>query len=231
MKKNTPLLLTGVTFIIGILTIFLNSVSQLACEGQLLYAHLITEDQQIFGDVSLGQRFTASQNGLRQIDILFQTFGEPTAEVNLTLWEVTPDLATPEKIATDVFQAETISFGQAWYSFEFPIIENSATKHYLFTVQSQESVKGNALVVTGVPKDVYAAGVAVAGPIELHADLAFRACFEQSIFSRFQTLAIKLTQYRPSLWNFSYFYIVLLGGYFGIMVKLVLHLGKISSKK
>lgn len=191
--------------------------NQLACEGQPINNNVApTDTQQIWGEQIISQSFIAPHNNLNRVDILFQTYQrQNTYDVTLRLLEAPAEGQDPFKgpeLFETTFNAATVS-DQSWQTFTFPSISNSKGKTYLITLQSPESVKGNAITVGGIERDVFQSGSAFLGPTPLQADITFRACFQMTVIEKWHVLADQITRNRPVLWGEASFYVVTLGTY------------------
>lgn len=225
----------GLLFILiaaGLIAIGHSSLNQLACEGQPINNNVEpTQAQQILGDNVIGQSFVSPRDGLNSIHIFFLTYQRPnTHDVTLRLLEVSPDISAspPVKIFSTTFNAATIN-DKAWHSFTFPPIPDSSGKTYLITLQSPQSVDGNAITVGGIERNVYTSGSAFLRTTPVPADIAFRACYHMTIAEKLQVLSQQITLNRPAPWNHAIFfwgnivgYVLLLIGLFWRLTKLVL---------
>lgn len=220
-KRLTTITLCFFT-LIGLITSGLSFFDPIACEGQPINNNVDpTAAQQIFGETVIGQTFVAPRDGLNRIDLFLQTYGRKnTHNVVFRLLEVTPNLDNPF-LGTEVFN---ISFNaatvgdQTWRAFNFPALPHSAGKTYLITLQSPESVDGDAITVGGIERDSYLPGTAYLGPIPLEADIAFRSCYQMSTLEKLQVLAGQMTRQRPGMWGTASFYGVILLVYVVLLV-------------
>ena len=201
-----------------------SSFNQLACEGQPINNNVDpTQAQQILGDRIIGQSFVSPHDGLNSVHIFFLTYQRPnTHDVTLRLLETSPDINTSPQVElfSTTFNAATID-DKTWQSFSFPQIPDSSGKTYLITLQSPQSVDGNAITVGGIERDVYASGSAFLGTTPVPADIAFRACYQMTIAEKLQILSEQITRNRPALWDNAIFfwgstvvYVLLLIGFF-----------------
>jgi hypothetical protein len=191
--------------------------SQLACEGQPINNNEApTESQQIWGEQIISQSFVAPRDNLNRVDIVFQTYQRQNShDVTLRLLEAQLDsqnlLAGVELFKT-TFNAANVS-DQSWHTFTFPPIDNSAGKTYLITLQSVESVEGDAITVGGIERNIYQPGIAFLGPVPVRADITFRACFQMTAAEKLQVLAEQITRNRPAIWGEAAFYGVIVVAY------------------
>lgn len=206
----------AIIFLLLALTAFGNIFAfwfnQLACEGQPINNNVTpTESQQIRGDQIISQSFVAPRNNLNRVDILFQTYQrQNTHDVTLRLLEAQGDSQDPFKgfvLYQTTFNAATVS-DQSWRTFTFPTISNSAGKPYVVTLQSPDSVEGNAITVGGIERDIFQLGDAFLGSVPLRADITFRACFQMTTLEKLQVLADQITRHRPALWGETVFYVI-----------------------
>lgn len=220
--------------VVGLITIGLSFLNQLACEGQPINNNVDpTGTQQIFGEKIIGQSFVAPRDGLNRIDIFFQTYGrENTHDVTLRLLDIPPDTGNPlegKEVFNTTFNAATVS-DQSWRTFTFLPLPDSAGKTFLITLQSPKSEDGNAITMGGIERNSYLPGTAYMGPVPLQADIAFRSCYQMSTIEKLQVLAGQMTGQRPGLWgNINFYwlslliYALLLLGFFWRLIKWVLN--------
>ncbi|NJN94380.1 MAG: hypothetical protein HC875_09945 [Anaerolineales bacterium] len=203
-------LFLSVTYLVGLVGLVMIVVSffnQLGCEGQLLYFYTPPTDlQQIWGEQSIGQSFTAPRDNLNRVDIRFQTYGrQNTGEITFKLFEL-PAEDSPVEIYSTSFNAISLS-DQRWRTFAFAPVANSAQKSYLITLQSPTSRPGNAVTVNGVEKNIYPPGSAFLNNAPVLADLTFRVCFQMDGGEKLQVLAEQMTRFRPAWWGQPAFYL------------------------
>lgn len=214
---------------IGLVAVGASSINQLACEGQPINFRLEpTAEQQIWGERVIGQSFVAPRDGLNRIDILFQTYQrQNTHDVFITLFEITNAENLEQRQLIKEFSLNTASVqDRSWRTFNFAPIPDSANKSYLITIQSPDSVPGDAITVGGIEWNVYEPGVAFLGPVPARADIAFRACFQISTQEKLQVLVEQITQNRPGVWGSATFYGISLLFYAVLVVALFLQLAK-----
>ncbi len=211
MKKSATIIFL-ILALVGFGSIIAYWFNQLACEGQPINNNVTpTESQQIWGDQIISQSFVASHNNLNRVDILFQTYQrQNTHDVTLQLLEARADNQDPFKgleLFQATFNAATVS-DQSWRTFTFPPITRSKGKTYVITLQSPDSVEGNAITVGGIERDIFQSGEAFLGPVPLRADITFRTCFQMTTLEKLQILADQITRNRPSLWGEATFYVI-----------------------
>jgi hypothetical protein len=241
-------LLIGSISLLSILVsvILLLSFRQLACEGQAVNDNLPpTPSQQILGERLIGQSFVASRNRLNRLDLFLQTYSrQNTQPVFLSLLELPPDLSdsTQEiEVFRTTFRATTIR-DKAWHTFIIPELPTSAGKTYLITLQSPDSVNGDAITVGGIQQDVYPPGSAFVYAPDLSfpnltpvpGDIMFRTCYEMTLPEKWQVLAEQITRNRPGLWGNFGFYVFSLLIYGLLLIALLwwlIKLGQLGSQK
>jgi hypothetical protein len=220
-----------IVILVSLFVIARSSLNNLACEGQPINIRLRpTVAQQIWGETTISQSFVAPRDGLNRLDLLFQTYQrQNTHDIILTLRRLPPGPDDPllaTKIREFTFNAAGVR-DQTWRSFTFPAIPDSAGKTYLISIQSPESVSGNAITVGGTEWDVYEPGSAYLGSMPVLADVAFRTCYELTTLGKLQLLFEQMTRDRPGLWGNIVFYALLLLVYVALLVGLFLFLGKL----
>jgi hypothetical protein len=220
-----------ILIIAGLAAIITSFFDQLGCEGQPINNNVTpTQAQQIWGEHTVNQSFIAPRNGLKQIDLQFQTYQRAnTHDVTLRLRQVINN-SNNQFDGVEVFRVDfnaTTVIDQTWHSFSFPPLADSAGKTYLITLESPESTDGNALTVGGIERDLYLPGLAFLGSIPVRADIAFRACFELTPLEKLQFLGERLTRQRPALWGYQSFfgatlflYVLLLGVFLRKLIRL-----------
>lgn len=216
----------------GLIAMGVSLFNQLACEGQPINNNVLpTFSQQIMGEQILSQSFIAPRPGLNRIDILFQTYQrQNTQDVTLRLLEVPGGVDNPlqgVELFKATFNATDVS-DEIWRTFGFAPIPDSAEKTYLITLQSPESVNGNAITVGGIERDVYRPGSAFLGPVPVPADITFRACFQMTISEKLQVLAEQMTRNRPAIWADPIFYGVALMAYLLLLIGFFWRLSKLA---
>jgi hypothetical protein len=216
----------------GLIAIGVSFFNQLACEGQPINNNVSpTFSQQIMGEQILSQSFVAPRADLNRIDILFQTYQrQNTHDVTLRLLEAPSGADNPLQ-GVELFKATfnaADARDESWHTFRFAPIPDSAGKTYLITLQSPESVNGNAITVGGIERDVYRPGSAFLGPVPVPADISFRACFQMTIFEKLQVLAEQLTRNRPAVWADPLFYGAALLTYLLLLIGLFWRLSKLA---
>jgi len=230
-KKVTVATLCVLT-LMGLAMIASTFFNRIACEGQPINNNADpTTEQQIFGDRIIAQSFVAARNDMNRIDIFFQTYGRKnTHDVNLRLLEVAEDQEPLQgtEVFHTTFNAASIS-DQSWRTFTFPPIPDSAGKTYLVSLDSPDSLDGNAITVGGIERNSYLPGTAYLGPIPVPADFAFRSCYQMTTVEKLEVLSSQITQSRPGLWGDIRFYglllliyLLLLAGFFWKLIRWVL---------
>ncbi|MDM8529918.1 hypothetical protein QUF63_02010 [Anaerolineales bacterium HSG25] len=203
--------------------ILVSMLNRLGCDGQYINYNTVPNEQvQIWDDFIVGQSFVAQQNNLNQIDLLFLTYWRTnTEDVTVTLTE----MSDPNRYPEDVPPIHRTSFNPAtlqnesWRSFTFPHISDSQGKTYLITVQSPNSVDGNAVTLGGIDADVYPMGIVFLTNIPVPSqELTFRVCYALTTVQKLERLAHRLTDNRPSAWGEISFYIILFSLYVLLVV-------------
>lgn len=207
----------------GLATIGSSFFNQLGCEGQLVDVPFTPPpEQQIWGEQVIGQSFIAPRSYLNRVDLLLQTYGRRnTHDVTFRLLEIPAGVDNPLQgleLFRTTFNAAAAR-DQQWYTFTFPTIAESAGKTYFVVLESPTSEPGDAITVGGINKDAYAPGLAFWKSTPVEADVAFRACFQMTVFEKLQVLSRQMTQNRPFLWGHINFYLV------GLVIYLLLLIG------
>jgi hypothetical protein len=220
----------GLLTLAGVVGIGVSFFNQIACEGQPINNNAEpTTEQQIFGERIIAQSFVAAKSDLNRIDIFLQTYGRKnTHDVTLRLLAVEEDTDTPlagAEVFKTTFNAGAVR-DQAWRTFAFDPIAESAGKTYLIALASPDSVEGNAITVGGIERNSYLPGTAYLGSMPVPADFTFRSCYQMSNIEKLQVLSNQITQSRPGLWGdirfygfILFIYLLLLIGFFWKLVK------------
>jgi hypothetical protein len=218
-RKMVTLCLTFIAW----LAIMVSASNQLACEGQQInYNTYPGNEEQIWGDFVVGQSFVATHDNLDRVDIVFHTYWRTnTKEIIFRLLE-TPEATSFSDEATELFwttfNASTVS-NLSWRTFTFPNIPDSMGKTYLVTIQSPDSVSGDAITVGGIDFDIYPHGMTFISSVPVPTrDITFRVCYNMTISEKLQLLTQQITDNRPSVWGNSGFYQVIFVIYFLLLV-------------
>lgn len=125
---------------------------------------------EICENITVSQSFVSTEDGLSRIDIMLATYArENTEDIIFELWEAD----TRELITTYSVNAQSIR-DNAYHSFRFDPITNSAGRSYIFTLSSPRSFPGNAITAWCHPDDVYDGGTAIINNVAIEGDLRFR---------------------------------------------------------
>jgi hypothetical protein len=125
----------------------------------------------IAGSGRPGQTFVATSNNMSAIQVAGATYGRP--DVGHIVFHLKTDPASP----TDIVKLErdvTALADNAYWSFDFPPIPDSAGKHYYFYLESPDSVAESAVTVFASKENLYAGGTRMADGVAVSGDLAFR---------------------------------------------------------
>jgi len=213
LAKRLTVALLCILTLTGFLAILFSSLKQIACEGQPINNNVLpTEQQQILGDRIVSQSFVAAKDDLDRIDLFLLTYGRKnTHDVNLRLLEVEEDVHPLQgtEVFHTIFNAATVS-DQSWHPFTFPPIPDSAGKTYLISLDSPNSVDGNAITVGGIERNSYLPGTAYFGATPVEADMAFHSCYQMTVTEKLQALSAQITRSRPGLWGDIRFYVLMI---------------------
>ena len=151
--------------------ILLGGCAEVADAVQSRYSDPVGE---IHGARTVGQTFVAHDNDLSRVDVLLATYmRKNTHPVTFRLKE-SPNAA--DDIATITISAARVK-DNAFHQFKFAPIPDSKDKSYFFTVESPESVPGNAITIWHDPGDVYDEGAMYVNGQATGGDLAFRTYY------------------------------------------------------
>lgn len=159
--------------------------------------HSNTSSGELWGEMRVGQTFTALYPGLYRIDVLVATFErENSGEVYL-------HVATEPKANTDLavaaVNARKMRNGQ-FQSFPFAPIRTKPGETYCFYLTAPQSAPGNAITVLRHTENQYPGGSAFAtGEKEIVGDLAFVIYYRPSPLDLANAILSKITDHRPGL--------------------------------
>jgi len=126
---------------------------------------------EIWGPHTVGQTFTATTSGLYRIDVFLATYARRnTGEVVFHLRRRPDDQAD---LVTIPFDAANVA-DNAYRSFTFPPLQDSAGQRYYFFFEAPHAQPGNAITVWYNPTDAYGGGTALLDGVPQPGDLHFR---------------------------------------------------------
>jgi hypothetical protein len=225
--QKLAVILISMTLPVGLILIFVRGLDLLGYEGQLVnqYNYSSPEILEIKGDVTVGQTFVAPVDGLQRIDVALRTYDRKNTQ-DVTFY-LKPSLDSPDILYQETFNASEI-WDNEWRTFEFPPISDSAGKTFFFYFASPDSVRGDAITVGGGPGDFYNDGSAYLGPVPAQGDLAFRTYYGLSSNEKLSMLAQRLVEDKPSIWGDIRFYLLLVGLYVLILLRIFVELIKLA---
>lgn len=155
-----------INFLTGLSSVI--NVTQTSFTGHL--------NQEIYGDITVGQSFLSPNNGLNAVSILFGTYGRDN-NGNLT-FHLRTDPSSSD-IVTIVVNTSKIPDNN-YYTFKFFPINNSSGKSYFFFVDSHDSSPGNAVTLYFDSRDSYQQGTMYINGKPVIGHLSFKAYNEFS---------------------------------------------------
>jgi hypothetical protein len=129
---------------------------------------------EILGTRTVGQTFVASHDGLSRIDVQFATYGRRNTHPVIFHLRSDPDATTD--IVTIAIRAQDIQ-DNAYRSFRFPAIADSAAKRFYFFLESPDSRSGDAITLWHSPHDMYTDGGIYIQEESQAGDLAFKTYY------------------------------------------------------
>lgn len=201
----------GRIFVLGVLAIGLVlagwAVLNAGVEGSNF---ALASPGELYGDIHYGQSFVASYPNLHRIDVVMSTYGRRnTRDVVFHLKE---GLDIRADVASVTFNAGDVG-DEAWQSFTFPALSDSAGQAYYFYFESPESEPGDAVSVMGREGDPYASGQAYINGQPFPGDMAFRVYYRMSPRQKIDVVLSSLAANKPSLWGSKYPYMLLVAVY------------------
>jgi len=171
--------------------------------------------------IVVGQSFIASHTGLCRIDVwLAPKVTDNTQDI---LFHLKTDRQAEQDLVTLTANARDVH-PDAYHTFAFPPIANSAGRSFYFYLESPDSTSANAVTVWGTEEDAYPEGKADAGPASAvtKGDLAFVAYYQPGIAETADILLDRLTANKPLIWGDRRFYLLLAITYCFLFIKFIL---------
>ena len=171
---------------------------------------------ELLSSVTAGQTFVAEYAGLSFIEVRLATYARSNTGPLVFHLRAHPD--NQEDLATLTFDAANV-VDNAYYTFEFPPIRDSAGRSFYFCLEAPEATPGNAITVWGSTEDVYPDGEAVLQGLAGNGvrDLTFRLGYDPPLWQRISILAERITANKPSVWGDIRLYIVLSVAYLALL--------------
>jgi hypothetical protein len=176
-SKNSYILL-GIFGVLFIFSMILISIISLFSLGSVLGISQQISNQpvgEIMGETTVGQTFYSISPNLNSIDVDLATYGRVNTKDVLFHLKESPE--SKNDIATLSINAQKIS-NNAYYTFKFSTIEDSANKSYYFYLESPNSIPGNAITIWSSKDDVYPQGEKYINSKPAPGDLAFKVYYE-----------------------------------------------------
>ena len=176
---------------------------------------------ELYGDAQFGQTFVASHSDLFRIDVVMSTYGR--RNTHDVIFHLKEDMASPTDLVSITLNASKVR-DQAWQSFTFPPISDSAGKAYYFYLESPESEPGDAVTVMGREGDPYPEGQAFVNGQPAPGDMAFRAIYKITWQQKIDLVLEGLTANKPSILGSRGFYILITALYVILLGALLWHI-------
>lgn len=128
-------------------------------------------------DRTIGQTFLSHYSGLCQIDVLLATYARQNTHLVTFHLRESPQSTTD--LVTITFDAADVQ-DNAYRSFTFTPIPNSAERSYYFFFDSPTSTNGDAITAWATPQEVYSEGAFYKRNAAQSGDLAFRTYYSYS---------------------------------------------------
>lgn len=128
-------------------------------------------------DRTIGQTFLSHYSGLCQVDVLLATYARQNTQPVAFHLRESPQSTTD--LVTIIFNAADVQ-DNAYRSFTFTPIPNSAGRSYYFFFNSPTSTHGDAITAWATPEEVYSEGTLYKRDEAQTGDLAFRTHYSYS---------------------------------------------------
>lgn len=168
-----------------------------------------------------GQTFIAEYPGLSHVEILLATYARRnTGTLVFHLREAADTADDLVTLTVDAAKAKD----NAYNTFEFTPIRDSANRTFYFYLEAPEAEMGNAITVGGATEDTYSHGEAVLKGLEGHNvhDLTFRLGYDLPTMAKVNIFLEHLVANKPSLWGDKCLYISLVVAYLSLLYALLI---------
>lgn len=200
----TPFPLFAVTFVVALFTV--SVALWLKCSdfphGQLRWD---TPAGEIWGPTEIGQGFVARYSGLHRIDLLMATYARHNShDVTFHLVE-----GSREELFQTFFNAAEVQ-DNGFFSFDFPALDSSRGKVFLFyltspdSVPTSESSSGDAITVWSTIVDSYPEGAKYVNGDFTEGDLTFITFYRGHPFEVLRRIVQGLAERKPSIGGNAY---------------------------
>lgn len=165
------------------------------------------------------QTFAAEYPNLILVEVRFATYARENTGPVIFYLKTSPDAT--EDLFTFTLDAADLE-DNAYHTFEFPPIPDSAGRSFCFCLEAPEAETGNSITVWGATEDAYPDGEAVLEGLKDRGvrDLTFRLGYDPPLRVRAGILLNNLTADKPSLWGDKWFYVLLAGAYLVLLYAL-----------
>ncbi|MBU0703224.1 MAG: hypothetical protein KKC18_05090, partial [Chloroflexi bacterium] len=165
------------------------------------------------------QPFTAEYPSLSLVEVRFATYARENTGPVIFHLRASPDAADDLFAAT--IEAADLE-DNAYHTFEFPPLRDSAGRSFCFCLEAPEAEPGNAITVWGATEEAYPDGEAVLEGLKDRGvrDLTFRLGYDPPLRVRAGILLNNLAANKPSLWGDRWFYILLAAAYLALLYTL-----------
>jgi hypothetical protein len=176
---------------------------------------------ELLASSTVGQSFYNPADGLRQLDLVFGTYGHPgTSDVILHL-KTSPDAMRDLAVAR--LNSQDVE-NNIYNSFHFPQQRDIAGRTLFFYLEAPDASPGNAVTVYRSDKDVYQKGQAYYNGVAASNDLVFVAHYRLGPLGVARFVLRQLSDQRPCLLGNPLFYVTLIAVHFSLVGKLFVFL-------
>lgn len=162
---------------------------------------------EIYGDLKIGQTFSAEYNNLSAIEVLLATYNRKNS--GEFIFHLKNDVSHKEDLFNYKGDIRKVKDNK-YFKFEFPKIKNSKGEKYYFYIEAPQSQLGNAITIWSNSKDLYEDGKKIRNSVPSEGDLVFKTTYNSGLKNNFNTFLENITQNRPFPINKKSFYIILI---------------------
>jgi hypothetical protein len=173
---------------------------------------------ELYGNTRFGQTFVASHSNLHRIDVVMSTYGRRNTQS--VIFHLKRGLDAKVDIVTMPFHASDVR-DEAWRSFTFPPLPDSAGQWYYLYLESPKSEPGNAITVMGREGDPYPLGQAYIDSQPFPGDMAFRVYYKVNPIHKINIVLTSLAANKPAIWGSKHLYSFLVVVYVLLVAALI----------
>ena len=163
---------------------------------------------ELVASATIGQTFVAEYPGLSRVEVKLATYARRNSGPLIFHLRAAPNAT--EDVVTLTLDAAEIE-DNAYHSFDFPPIRDSAGHTFYFYLETPEAEPDNAITAWGTTEDAYPDGKAVLRDVPGHGvhDLTFRLEYNPTWWQTIEIVLGLLADHKPSVWGNPWFYVLL----------------------